>query len=45
MNNTHSGVTVTVELDENLLQWFKAESEDWEAQIQTALRLYVETFA
>lgn len=38
-----SKVKVTVELDEDLLQWFKAENDDWEARIQTALRLYVET--
>lgn len=36
-------VKVTVELDEDLLQWFKEENEDWRARIQTALRLYVET--
>ncbi len=35
-------VSVTVELDEDILEWFKAEDEDWEARIQTALRLYVE---
>jgi len=39
----HSKVTVKVKLDEDLLEWFKAESDDWEARIQTALRLYVET--
>lgn len=36
-------VTVTVELDADILEWFKAEAEDWEARMQTALRLYVET--
>ena len=35
-------VTVTVEMDADLLEWFKAESEDWEARLQAALRLYVE---
>jgi len=39
----HSKVKVTVELDEDLLQWFKSENDDWESRIQTALRLYVET--
>ncbi|MEE4357742.1 MAG: BrnA antitoxin family protein [Desulfococcaceae bacterium] len=39
----HSKVKVTVELDEDLLQWFKEENDDWQARIQTALRLYVET--
>ncbi len=36
-------VTVTVNMDADILDWFKAETEDWEAEIQTALRLYVET--
>ena len=35
-------VTVTVELDADILEWFKAEAEDWEARMQAALRLYVE---
>ena len=35
-------VTVSVELDADILEWFKAENENWEAQMQTALRLYVE---
>ena len=39
----HSKVKVTVELDEDLLKWFKEENDDWEGRIQTALRLYVET--
>lgn len=36
-------VRVAMEMDADILEWFKAETEDWEAQIQTALRLYVET--
>jgi len=36
-------VKVTVALDEDLLQWFKAASDDWEGRMQAALRLYVET--
>ena len=39
----HPKVKVTMELDEDLLQWFKNENNDWETQVQTALRLYVET--
>ena len=35
-------VTVTLEMDADLLDWFKAESDDWEARLQAALRLYVE---
>ena len=26
---------LTVELDADILEWFKAESEDWEARVQT----------
>jgi len=36
-------VSVTVELDADILDWFKSETEDWGSGIQTALRLYVET--
>lgn len=36
-------VTVAMKIDADILEWFKSENEDWEAQIQTALRLYVET--
>ena len=35
-------VAVTVELDADILEWFKEESEDWKASVQTALRLFVE---
>ena len=35
-------VTVAAEMDADLLEWFKAESDDWEARLQAALRLYVE---
>ncbi|MFO7885051.1 MAG: BrnA antitoxin family protein [Desulfobacteraceae bacterium] len=35
-------VSVTVEIDADILEWFKSEAEDWEARVQTALRLYVE---
>jgi len=35
-------VTVSVEVDADILEWFKAENDNWEAQMQTALRLYVE---
>jgi uncharacterized protein (DUF4415 family) len=39
----HSKVRITMELDKDVLEWFKAESEDWESRIQAALRLYAET--
>ncbi len=35
-------VAVTVDLDADILEWFKIEAEDWESRIQTALRIYVE---
>jgi len=35
-------ITVTVELEADILEWFKTEDEDWKARIHTALRLYVE---
>ena len=36
-------VMVTVEMDADVLEWFKNESDNWEARLQAALRLYVET--
>ncbi|OQY50991.1 MAG: hypothetical protein B6240_00690 [Desulfobacteraceae bacterium 4572_87] len=35
-------VSVTVDLDVDVLEWFKVEADDWQSRIQTALRLYVE---
>ncbi len=31
-----------VELEADILEWFKAEDENWKERIHTALRLYVE---
>jgi len=42
MWRTQQKVSVTFELDADILEWFKMESDDWNARIQTALRLYVE---
>ena len=35
-------VTVRLEVDEDVLDWFKAESDDWKVRIGAALRLYAE---
>ena len=35
-------ITVMVELEADILEWFKAEDENWKERIHTALRLYVE---
>ena len=37
-----SKVSVTVEMDADLLDWFQKECKDWRAGVQTALRIYVE---
>lgn len=37
-----SKVKVTVEVDSDILEWFKTEDADWQARMETALRLYVE---
>jgi uncharacterized protein (DUF4415 family) len=37
-----SRVTVTMELDSDILEWFKREDKDWEDRVQAALRIYVE---
>lgn len=39
----HQKVQVTVEVDADILEWFQTEDDDWEARLQAALRLYVET--
>ena len=38
----HRKVQVTVEMDADILEWFKTESDNWETRLQAALRLYVE---
>ena len=35
--------TVTIQLDNDILDWFKAQDDEWQRRIQAALRLYVET--
>ncbi len=35
-------VTVTVEMDADVLEWFQTAGDNWEAKVQAALRLYVE---
>jgi uncharacterized protein (DUF4415 family) len=30
-------------MDADVLEWFTSESDNWEARLQAALRLYVET--
>lgn len=37
-----SKVKVTVEVDSDILEWFKVEDADWQARMETALRLYME---
>lgn len=37
-----STVSVTVEMDADLLDWFQKECKDWREGVQTALRVYVE---
>ena len=34
--------TVTIQLDNDVLAWFKAQDGEWQRRIQAALRLYVE---
>lgn len=39
----HEKVTVTVEMDADILEWFQSTSDNWRDRLQAALRLYVET--
>ncbi len=36
-------ITVTMEVDADILNWFKTHDVDWQKRILAALRLYVET--
>ena len=36
-------VTLKVQVDADILAWFQQTSENWEAQVQAALRFYVES--
>jgi uncharacterized protein (DUF4415 family) len=35
--------TVTLQLDDDVVAWFKAHGDQWQRRMQAALRLYVET--
>lgn len=35
-------VTLTVQIDANLLAWFKAQGDDYEQRVRAALRIYAE---
>ena len=35
-------VTMTVQVDADVLEWFKAQGEDYERRINAALRIYAE---
>lgn len=36
-------VTLHLQVDADILEWFQNSSENWEAQVQAALRFYVES--
>lgn len=35
-------VTVTLDLDPDVLAWFQAQGDDWQRRLRVALRLYAE---
>ena len=37
-----SPVAITLNVDPDVIQWFKAQGDKWEQRINAALRLYVE---
>ena len=37
-----SPVTVTIEVEPEILKWFKAQGDKWERRLAAALRIYVE---
>jgi len=36
-------VTLKLKVDADILEWFQSTSDNWEAQVQAALRVYVES--
>ena len=38
-----SKVTLTMQVDADIVEWFQTAGDNWEAQVQAALRLYVES--
>ena len=36
------GVTLTVQIDSDLPDWFKAQGDDYEQRVRAALRIYAE---
>ena len=38
----HKSVAVTVNVDEEVLAWFKAQGSEYEARLNAALRIYAE---
>ncbi len=36
-------VTLKLQVDADILEWFQKTSDNWEAQVQAALRFYVES--
>jgi len=37
-------VTVTIQIDPDLLAWFKAQGDDYQQRLAAALRLYAEAY-
>lgn len=37
-----SGVTMTVQVDSDVLDWYKAQGDDYEQRVNAALRIYAE---
>ena len=42
---SRTSVTVTLELDPEVLAWYQAQGDDWERRLRAALRLYAEAHA
>ena len=39
---SESPVAVTIEVEPEVLEWFKAQGDDWEHRLAAVLRIYVE---
>lgn len=39
----HPKVTISLDVDADIIEWFQSAGKNWEARMQAALRLYVES--
>ncbi len=43
LRTPHKKEMITLQLDDDVVAWFKAQDDEWQRRMQAALRLYVES--